>query len=208
MRFIDWSSDVGSSDLAVGTAGSRNVKSAFFEVSAPIVEQFEVNVSGRYDDYSTGQSNFSPKVGFKFTPIPQVALRGTFSKGFRIPSFNESFGLPTTGYVTRTVDCTAFAAFCTAHGDNAYATGNYSLGLTQIGNPDLDPEKSTAFTAGVIFEPIRNVSLTVDFWHIKVKDLIVGVTATSAAEEAYYANHGVGNIPGIHVIPGDRKRVV
>src|SRR3546814_17481036 len=43
---------------SVGTAGSRNVKSAFFEVSAPIVEQFEVNVSGRYDDYSTGQSNF------------------------------------------------------------------------------------------------------------------------------------------------------
>src|SRR3546814_3345326 len=107
MRISDWSSDVCSSDLA----GSRNVKSAFFEVSAPIVEQFEVNVSGRYDDYSTGQSNFSPKVGFKFTPIPQVALRGTFSKGFRIPSFNESFGLPTTGYVTRTVDCTAFAPF-------------------------------------------------------------------------------------------------
>src|SRR3546814_10623187 len=96
---------------SVGTAGSRNVNSAVLEVSAPIVEQFEVNVSGRYDDYSTGQSNFSPKVGFKFTPIPQVALRGTFSKGFRIPSFNESFGLPTTGYVTRTVDCTAFAPF-------------------------------------------------------------------------------------------------
>src|SRR3546814_4463725 len=57
-------------------------------------------------------------------------------------------------------------------------------------------------TAGVIFEPIRNVSLTVDFWHIKVKDLIVGVTDTSAAEEAYYANNGVVNIPGITVIPG------
>src|SRR3546814_18390233 len=66
----------------------------------------------------------------------------------------------------------------------------------------LDPEKSTALTAGVIFEPIRNVSLTVDFWHIKVKDLIVGVTDTSAAEEAYYANNGVVNIPGITMITG------
>ncbi|MBM0168701.1 TonB-dependent receptor plug domain-containing protein [Altererythrobacter sp. C41] len=187
---------------SVGTSGSRNVKSAFFEVGAPIVEQFEVNVSGRYDDYSTGQSNFSPKVGVKFTPIPQLALRGTFSKGFRIPSFNESFGLPTTGYVTRTVNCETFAAFCAAHGDNAYATGNYSLGLTQVGNPELDPEKSTAFTAGVVYEPIRNVSLTVDFWHIEVKDLIVGVTDTSAAEAAYYANNGVVDIPGITVIPG------
>ncbi len=187
---------------SVGTAGSRNVKSAFFELSAPVVDQLEVNVSGRYDDYSTGQSNFSPKVGVKFTPMPELAIRGTFSKGFRIPSFNESFGLPTTGYVTRLVNCTTYAAFCAAHGNNAYATGQYSLGLTQVGNPDLDPEKSTAFTAGVIFEPIRNVSLTVDFWHIKVKDLITGVTDTSAAEAAYYANNGVVNIPGITVLPG------
>jgi iron complex outermembrane receptor protein len=187
---------------SVGTAGGRNVKSAFFELNAPIIEQFEINASGRYDDYSTGQSNFSPKIGAKFTPIPQVAVRGTFSKGFRIPSFNESFGLPTTGYVNRTVNCATFAAFCTAHNNNAYATGQYSLGLTQVGNPDLDPERSTAFTAGVVVEPIRNVSLTVDFWHIKVKDLITGVTDTSAAEAAYYANNGVVNIPGITVLPG------
>ena len=46
--------------------------------------------SGRFDEYSTGQSNFSPKFGFKFTPIEQLAFRGTFSKGFRIPSFNEA----------------------------------------------------------------------------------------------------------------------
>src|SRR5690606_13542387 len=158
--------------------------------------------SGRYDDYSTGQSNFSPKLSVKFTPIPQVAVRGTFSKGFRIPSFNESFGLPTTGYVTRTVNCDNFQAFCDAHGNNAYATGNYSLGLTQVGNPDLDPEKSTAFTAGVIFEPVRNVSLTVDFWHIKVKNLITGGPSTGPAEAAYYANNGNVNLPGITGLPG------
>jgi iron complex outermembrane receptor protein len=187
---------------SVGTKGSRNVWSGFFEINAPIVESFELNFSGRYDDYSTGQSSFSPKVGAKFTPIPEVAIRGTYSQGFRIPSFNESFGLPTTGYVTRTVNCATAAAFCAAHGNNAYATGQYSLGLTQVGNPGLDPEESEAFTAGVIIEPLRNVSFTVDYWHIKVDGLITGVTSTAAAEAAYYANNGVVNIPGITVLPG------
>jgi iron complex outermembrane receptor protein len=187
---------------SVGTKGSRSVWSGFFEVNAPVVDMLELNFSGRYDDYSTGQSSFSPKVGAKFTPIPEVAIRGTYSQGFRIPSFNESFGLPTTGYVTRTVNCTTFAAFCAAHGNNAYASGQYSLGLTQVGNPDLEPEESEAFTAGIIVEPMRNVSFTVDFWHIKVDGLITGVTDTSAAEAAYYANNGVVNIPGITVIPG------
>jgi iron complex outermembrane receptor protein len=187
---------------SVGTAGSRDVKSAFFEIEAPIIDSVDLTFAGRYDKYSTGQDAFSPKAGIKFTPIPEIALRGTWSKGFRIPSFNESFGLPTTGYVTRTVNCATYAAFCAAHGGNAYATGQYPLGLTQTGNPGLDPEKSTAFTAGIILEPMRNVSFTVDFWRIKVKDLIVGVTSTAAAEDAYYSNNGVVNIPGITVLPG------
>ena len=186
---------------AVGTKGSRHVTSGFFEVGAPILDQLEVNVSGRYDKYSTGQKNFSPKVGVKVTPVEQVALRGTWSKGFRIPSFNEAFGLPTTGFVTRTLDCAKYTAFCAAHGNNAYATQPFSLGITSVGNPQLDPEKSTAFTLGAVFEPIRNVSLTVDYWHIKVKDLIVGVTDTSAPLEAYYLNNGVVNLPGVTVTP-------
>ena len=187
---------------AVGTAGSRDVKSAFFELSAPVFKQLELAASGRYDEYSTGQDNFSPKVGFKYTPIEQLAIRGTFSKGFRIPSFNEAFGLPTTGYVSRIVNCTTYAAFCAAHGGNAYATAAYSLGLTQTGNEELDPERSTSFTAGIVFEPLSNLNFTLDYWDIEVKDLITGVTNTSAVETAYYANNGAVNIPGFTVSPG------
>jgi len=196
---------------SVGTAGSRNVKSAFFEVGAPILDQLEVNVSGRFDKYSTGQSNFSPKVGAKFTPIKELAIRGTFSKGFRIPSFNEAFGLPTTGYVGRTLDDTTpgVDAFAQQHGcvdfdtcTNGYVINQFPVGLTQTGNPSLDPEKSTSFTAGIVFEPIRNVAFTVDFWNIKVKDLIGGVTDTGTPFDEYYANNGVVNIPGITVLPG------
>jgi iron complex outermembrane receptor protein len=187
---------------AVGTAGSRDVKSAFFELSAPVLKQVELMASGRLDKYSTGQDNFSPKVGFKFTPIEQIAVRGTFSKGFRIPSFNESFGLPTTGYVNSTVNCTKFAAYCAAHGSNSYATGPFNLGLTQTGNTELEPEKSTSFTAGLVIEPVSNLSFTLDYWNIEVKNLISGVTDTSAAEDAYYGNNGAVNLPGFIVVPG------
>lgn len=187
---------------AVGTAGSRDVTSAFFEINAPVLEQLELVASGRHDDYSTGQSSFSPKVGFKFKPIKQLMVRGTYSEGFRIPSFNEAFGLPTTGYVNRTVNCTTYAAFCAAHGNNAYVTQGYSLGLTQTGNPSLDPEESEAFTFGLVFQPTESLSFTLDYWQIEVDGLITGVTDTSAAEAQYYANNGVVNIPGVNVLQG------
>jgi iron complex outermembrane recepter protein len=186
---------------AVGTEGERDVKSTFFELSAPVLKQVELLASGRYDEYSTGQSSFSPKLGIKITPIEQLAVRGTWSQGFRIPSFNEAFGLPTTGYVSREVDCDAFPDFCAAHGNNAYA-GQYNLGLTQTGNAELDPEESESFTAGVVFEPVRSLSLTFDYWRIEVDGLITGLTDTSAVEAAYYANNGVVDIPGLIVSPG------
>lgn len=189
---------------SVGTAGNRYVDSAYFEVLAPITETFEVIGSGRYDDYSTGQSNFSPKVGAKFSPTDSISVRASWSEGFRIPSFNEAFGLPTTGYVTRTIDCTnnvEYAAFCTAHNNNGYAEGQYSLGLTQTGDPALEPEESTSITAGVIWNATDWLTLTVDYWNIEVDGLISGVTDTSPVEDAYYLNNGVVNIPGFVAIP-------
>src|SRR3546814_5364343 len=65
------------------------------------LDPVSVNVSGRYDRYSGGLDNFSPKVGVKFTPIQQVVLRGTYSRGFRVPSFGEAeANFPTTGLGT------------------------------------------------------------------------------------------------------------
>ena len=186
----------------VAAAGSRNVRSAFFELDTPVAKSTSVNLSGRYDEYSTGQSNFSPKLGVQFQPIDIFKLRGTYSEGFRIPSFNEAFGAPTTGYVSSAITASApgGAAFLAAHGNNDYASGTYSYGLTALGNPALDPEDSSAYTAGIVLEPTDGLSLTLDYWHIEVNNLVTGADY-SAVLDQYYQNNGVVNIEGITVIP-------
>ena len=75
---------------AVGTAGSRDVKSAFFELDAPVLKQLELVASGRFDDYSTGQSNFSPKFGFKFTPDRADCPPRHLLEGFPHPELQRS----------------------------------------------------------------------------------------------------------------------
>jgi iron complex outermembrane receptor protein len=190
---------------AVGAVGSRDVSSVFFEVNAPVIPDLELMASGRFDDYSSGQTNFSPKVGFKYKPIDEVAVRGTWSEGFRIPSFNEAFGLPTTGYVTATVNCATAGTYCADHGNNAYATGAYNIGLTSIGNPELDPEESTSFTFGVVLEPMDRLSFTIDYWNIQIDGLIRAATADNALINEYYATNGnPTNVPaGVVLIPGN-----
>jgi iron complex outermembrane recepter protein len=181
---------------AFGTKGDRTVASGFAELDAPIFDQLTLNLSGRYDNYSSGQDYFSPKVGAKFTPIKQVAIRGTWSKGFRVPSFGEANALPTTGYVSNTagIFTDAFlgqygcsvATFSTC--PTYIRTGSY--GQTTIASPNLDPEKSRSITAGILFEPIRNVSFTVDYFNIK-KTGAITQPSNAPALEAYYSGQAI-----------------
>ncbi len=179
---------------AFGTKGNRTVTSAFGEINAPILDMLEVNASGRYDHYSSGQSAFSPKIGAKFTPIREIAVRGTYSRGFRIPSFGEANALPTTGFVSQSVAnipanfLALYGANCrpnNAAGCPTYVTA-YAIGLTTLASPDLKPEKSRSFTAGVLFEPIRNLSVTVDYFNIK-KTGAITAPSSDPAISAYYA---------------------
>lgn len=176
---------------AFGTQGSRWVKSAFAELDAPVLKQVDINASGRYDSYTSGQHAFSPKLGIKVVPIRQLALRGTWSRGFRIPSFGEANALPTTGYVSNNVSLfndaylaqygctTATFSSCPAY----IRAGSY--GQTSLATPDLQPERSRNITLGAIFEPVRNVSFTADFYAIR-KTGAITAPSNAPALLAYY----------------------
>jgi iron complex outermembrane recepter protein len=170
--------------------GTHDVYAGYFEVNAPILDTLEVNGSGRYDHYSEGFSHFSPKIGAKWTPIKQLAIRGTYSNGFRAPTFAENNPQSSyAGFVTVTPP----ASFQLAHGGlitngntNPYAQA-YSLGSGATGNPNLKPEKSRSFTAGIVAEPVRNVSFTVDYYNIKKTDVIVTGPDAGIARANYFA---------------------
>ncbi|MCX8477673.1 MAG: TonB-dependent receptor [Sphingomonas sp.] len=173
--------------------GQHTVSAAYFEIDAPILPILDVTASGRYDHYSEGFSHFSPKVGFKFTPIKQLAVRGTYSQGFRAPTFAESGPRSQyAGFVTTTPPCnfqlahggTGTTASCTS-GGNPYNLA-YSLGRGVAGNPDLEPETSRSFTAGVIFQPVKWLSLTADYYNVKKSNLIVAGPDIGRATSAYF----------------------
>lgn len=183
--------------------GHRTVESGYFEINAPVLTSLEINGSGRFDHYEEGYNKFSPKIGAKFTPIKQVAIRGTFSKGFRAPSFAELSG-SVIGFTSAKPPCslqlqhgaTATATGCT--GGSAY-NQSYSIGFATVGDPNIKPELSTSFTAGVVVQPARWLSFTADYYNIKKTDVISGGPLSNQALAAYYGN---GTMPaGYSVTP-------
>ncbi len=167
------------------TVGNRTVGGVFFELDAPVLKMLDVDVSFRYDHYSDFGSSFSPKVGVKFTPFHQLALRGTYSEGFRAPSFSENGSSAAEGFVTYSPIASAPASFNTAHNGDAY-TQSYSLAEFTVANPNIKPETSKSFTVGIVAEPTSFLNFSVDYYHI-TKNNVIAQSSVSNVLNAYYA---------------------
>ncbi|SFS17399.1 iron complex outermembrane recepter protein [Dyella sp. OK004] len=176
------------------TKGSRQVSGAYVEFDMPLLQQLEVDASGRFDHYTDAGNNFSPKIGFKYKPFDWVALRGTYSKGFRAPAFSENGSSSTQGFVTYTPP----PAFQALHGGSPYVTIPYALSEFTTANKNIKPEKSKSFTFGLVFQPTSWLNASFDYYNIKKSNLIVQAD-TAAALANYYA--GLPQPPGVTVTP-------
>ena len=150
------------------TIGSRNVSAVYAELDAPLTKSFEVDASARYDHYSDFGGAFDPKIGFKWTPFDTLTLRGTYSRGFRAPSFAENGSSASEGFITfQNTD----PAFLAAHNNDAY-TQPYALALATSANPNIGPEHSQSFTFGGIFQPTSWLNASLDYYAIKKTGVI------------------------------------
>jgi iron complex outermembrane recepter protein len=170
------------------TIGNRNIYSASAELGLPITSTLEADLSGRYDHYSDFGDTFNPKVGLKWTPIPQIGLRGTYSTGFRAPSFSENGSSASEGFTTfnPSTSTRVPASWILAHGADGY-TGPYALGQLATANADIKPEKSRNFTFGAILQPFTDVDLngTVDYYNIQKTSVIAGQSTVPAIIAAF-----------------------
>src|SRR5258706_1879770 len=165
--------------------GQFTVKDFFGEVRVPIRHTLSVNGSYRYSDYSTGKTTDSYGLRIELTPIKTVKLRGSYQQAVRAANIVELFAAQGLGLFNGTDPCAstsssgATVAGCVRSGLTA-AQVNTSILTSPAGqynaifggNPDLNPETAKTYTAGIALTPMRNLSATLDYFTIKVEDVI------------------------------------
>jgi iron complex outermembrane receptor protein len=166
--------------------GGQTDTNAYLEFVAPIIKGLEIDAAGRFDRYNTYGSSVTPKFGVKYSPFKLLTLRGTYGKGFRAPNAAES-GEAAQGFSGGSYNDTVLCPNPT----NPNAAGNFptqcNRGLVALGvsNPDLQPEKSTNWTAGIILTPLDNTSISFDYWDIKVnQDIQSGFNVLALCESS------------------------
>jgi iron complex outermembrane receptor protein len=146
--------------------GSQSVSAAFLELAAPVLDSLELDAAGRVDHYNTSAGTAAtPKLGLKWTVIPQLALRGTFAKGFRAPSIAES---GTAGSASSVAPAPVDPVRCPVTNSIGDCGGPGSaVAVLTASNPQLKPEISTSYTVGFIAEPLAHNAVTVDYFNIR-----------------------------------------
>ena len=173
--------------------GGQNLFAAYAEVLAPVFKGLELSGAVRYDRYSSGLSATTPKLGIKYEPIAQLALRGTYAEGFRAPNAAETAG-NAAGFTTARdpVRCPGGTPAPNA----TPADCAQQIAIITTGNPNLQPEKSKSYTVGLVFEPVQGSSVAVDFWQIKRTDEINQPLAADAVAAGNFIRSD-NNLPGV-----------
>jgi len=215
---------VSTSDLmghspSPDVTGSRNTTSAYVEFAVPLVnpdwnipavESVDLQVAGRFEDYSDVGSVAKPKVAASWDTGYGLKFRGSWSEGFKAPNLEvvntplleRLNGYPDyiqaeaqvrAGYRATYGDCTATANRPTVDPDYANCRGyNVSVASLRSGNPDLKPEESTSYNYGIVFEPeflpewMGDFTFTLDNWHVEQENVIGLLTDDVALNYDYY----------------------
>ena len=145
----------------------RDIAAAYVEFQLPVTERFEVNLAGRYDHYSGFGGTTNPKVSFKYRPFDSLLFRGAYSTGFKVPSFNQLFnGVSEVQYTGQDL---ADPRTCPGGVAKPTVPGCEVIRPVEIfgGKATLDPEESTQKSVGVVYSPMSQLNIALDWWEIE-----------------------------------------
>lgn len=206
--FVDMvSREVYPSDAAAvspnpDTKGSRNVLAGYLELAVPLVNEdmriplvrnLDLQLAGRFENYSDFGSIARPKVAAAWDIFDGLRLRGSYSEGFRAPNLEQTnaqvYARNTTGR-----DYYRCEADLRAGRISSFANCSQTLTFSRrvAGNPNLKPENSQNLTFGAVVEPkflpesMGRFTFTVDYWRIKQTGLI-GIFGGGSTNDAALA---------------------
>jgi len=182
----------GTGGPQIAVTGGLIVNEFFTEARVPIAQRvpfadlLSVNASYRRSNYSDSKNTNTWGVGAEWAPVQAYRLRGSYQRAIRHANVNELFqpagqnlfGLSSDPCSNSSGPPKATAAQClrTGAGPGVYNTdldspaGQYNF--FQGGNRDLTPEKAKTYTLGLVMNPIRNLTASIDWYRIKVVDAI------------------------------------
>jgi len=191
--------------LATFNPPSFEVKEAFGEVRVPLlkdlplIENLTLGAAGRVSDYKGSAGTvYTYNLNAEYSPVQDIRFRANYGRAVRAPNLSELYSAAGQNFASVTDPCssdnlgrgTQFrAANCAAAGipTNYNFIYGQTLEIMTGGNQNLNVEKSDSYTYGGVITPrfIPGLTLSVDYYNIKVNDVITAVSAQGIINNCY-----------------------
>jgi len=193
-------------DPLTSNIGKRNVSAFYSEINVPLLKTLDVTAAFRYDKYSDFGHTTNPKVGFRFQPTREVLFRGSYSKGFRAPSLYDIYASKSYTNAANTLnDPLNCPGGNPIPGKSGSANCDQQFQVLNGGTQGLSPERSKNGTIGVVWEPLNNLSLSADFWSIRLTQQISQLQDRDVlANPDLFASHIIRNASGNLAVDGSQ----
>lgn len=142
---------------------SRHSSSAYIDLEQDLTSRWTLAMAGRAERYSDFGSTVNYKVASRASVLPGLAFRASTSTGFKAPSLQQQY-FSTTSVNADNVNGTLV---------NIGTFPATSPVAEALGATNLKPEKSRNFSAGVVFDGVEGLDISVDWYHIAIDDRIV-----------------------------------
>ena len=199
------------------TAGGIISREGFFEARLPLVDDkflaqsLALETGYRYSDYNLGFKTNTYKFGVEWSPISDIRLRGSFQRAVRAPNVTELFTPQVVALDGNADPCAAAPgktpaatpAQC-ALGNPGVAPGSYPVTPNSAnqyngllgGNTKLNPETALTTSFGIGWTPsfVPNLRLQIDYFDIKIENVITTIGADTILQQCYNAGNFCNDI--------------
>ena len=163
----------GYGGISAPVDASQASYAGYVDIEADVTSALTLGVAGRVENYASFGTTELGKFQVRFKATDWLALRGTASNGFHAPTPGQ--------YSVETLSTTFIPGTTTQVQIGTYPVT--SAIAKYYGAVNLKPEKSTNFSAGLVFTPMQDLLVTLDGYSIAVKDRI-GISQTFAVTQA------------------------
>ena len=178
-------------------------------------KELAIGAAARVSDYSVSGTVWSYEGDARWRPFDNLLFRGSYQRAVRAPNIGELFSPPQGNQLVigtppaslgdpcdvrstaRTgANASQVAALCVAQGVPAAAISSYlfpttATGQVNSGNTALQPERADTYNIGFVLNAPRNgglfgdVSLSVDYYNIKIKDVISTIPGLTVLSKCF-----------------------
>ncbi|RYG14125.1 MAG: TonB-dependent receptor [Burkholderiales bacterium] len=185
------------------THGARDRYAAAVEVRVPIFSNFDATLAGRYDKYddiTAVDDALTYNMGLEFRPFESLLLRASYATSFRAPDMQLVYaeGAASFSSVLDEYSCRSGTGLGLTTGPRTRTQCNvandptiYQARTLIAGNPLLKEEEGTSFTGGFVWDIVENMSISVDYWRIKLEDQATQLSSAYLLENEANCRLGV-----------------